>query len=76
MFRNELALIDYITLLGNFDDSYMVTGFYSAGHFDMYNIGTSALETEEKISTAREILMPQPKPLSHMILYSVRLVVF
>lgn len=52
MFRNELALIDYITLLGNFDDSYMVTGFYSAGHFDMYNIGTSALETEEKISTA------------------------
>ena len=46
---NELALIDYIILLGNFDVSYMTTGFYSAGHFDQNNVNTSELATAEQL---------------------------
>ena len=39
--RNELSLIDYLTTIGNFDASFIETGLYSNGYFDLYNVGTT-----------------------------------
>ena len=40
-FRNELSLIDYLTTIGNFDTSFIESGLYSNGYFDLWNVGTA-----------------------------------
>ena len=44
-----MSLIDYITIIGNFDCGYIKTGLYSSGYFDMWNIGTHEITSSEEI---------------------------
>ena len=53
-FRCEFSLIDYITKIGNFNESYIQTGLFSAGNFDMWNIGTSDIVASTEIKALVE----------------------
>lgn len=50
VFRNELPLVDYIQMIGNFNPEYIATGFYSAGYFDPWNIDTADLVAQEQLA--------------------------
>ena len=63
LFRNELPLIDYIQMIGNFNPGYIHSSFYPAGYFDMYNVNTVQFLREdgaarlEKIEGSRQSLV-------------------
>ena len=51
MLSNELPLIDYITTIGNFQPSYITTGFYASGYYDMWNVDTLDISDEQDTTT-------------------------
>ena len=49
---NELPLLDYIQLYGNFNPDYISSSFYPAGYFDSYNLDTVDFEGKaDQLST-------------------------
>ena len=48
-----MGLIDYLTILGNFDTNYMESGLYSNGYFDLYNIDTKDIVADSNGTIGR-----------------------
>ena len=49
MFRNELPLVDFMQMMGNFTPDYYSTAFNTAGYFDGWNIDTSNISSNSQL---------------------------
>ena len=61
-----MPLIDYIQTMGNFQSSYIQTGFYASGYYDLWNLNSSAITRDEEtlrlITSNRKSLITSSGP--------------